>query len=122
MAEIYLGNLQGLLQKKQEEKHDISKDKILKHLCTIAFLDINKLCDEEGNIKDINKLDEETRRVLQGAELKQVGSGEFSTTTLSYKLSDKLKAIEMINKMLGYNEPDKVEHSGSILTIDDFYE
>lgn len=106
------------------KKHDITKDKILKHLCNVAFLDIKNLCDENGVIKDIHKLDKKTRLSLQGAELKQIGSGEFATTSIAYKLSDKLKAIEMINKMLGYNEADKLEHSGSIesiMTLDDFY-
>lgn len=31
---------------------------------------------------------------------------------VKFKLHDKLKAIEMINKMLGFNAPDKHEHSG----------
>lgn len=114
------------LKKQLEKKHDITKDKILNHLCNIAFLDINSLADEDGNIKNINDLDEDTRKVLQGAEFKTLGSGAMATTTLSYRLSDKLKAIEMINKMLGYNEPDKIEHCGEITqkvkTLDDFYE
>lgn len=114
------------LKKQLEKKHDITKDKILNHLCNIAFLDINSLADKDGNIKNINDLDEDTRKVLQGAEFKTLGSGALAKTTLSYRLSDKLKAIEMINKMLGYNEPDKIEHSGEITqkvkTLDDFYE
>jgi len=105
------------LQKKQAKKHDITKDKVLKQLCDIAFLDIGRLADEKGKIKDIQELDEHTRRLLQGAELKSLGSGDNSILSMSYKLSDKLKAIEMINKMLGYNEPEKIEQNQSITFV-----
>jgi hypothetical protein len=40
-------------------------------------------------------------------------SGEpIVTEKLHFKVHDKLKAIEMLNKMFGFNQPDKMEHTG----------
>lgn len=65
------------LQIKAEEKHDITKDKIVKRLQEIIF-EQEKLHDGKLDLNAINK------------------------------------SIDTINKMLGYNAPDKIEHSGKI--------
>ena len=75
------------LQNKVEEKHDLTKDKIINRLKEIIFAQ------------------------------EQLGVDKIDLAAMN-------KAIDTVNKMLGYNEPEKVEHSGNLnhsLTLDDFY-
>ena len=65
------------LQQKQEEKHDISKDKILNRLQEMIF---------EQEALGVDKID----------------------------LGAMNKAVDTLNKMLGYYEAEKVEHSGNL--------
>jgi phage terminase small subunit len=50
-------------------------------------------------------------RVIQEVSISRDG-------TFKFKLYDKLKAIELANKMCGYNEPDKMELSGMNIKIE----
>lgn len=112
------------LQQKLEKKHDITKDKIISHLCSVAFFDISRIANEDGSIKNINDLDSETKILLNGVIEKTIGQGINSEKTVSYRMNDKLRALDMLIKLLGYNEPEKIEHTGNItqtMTLDDFY-
>ncbi|WP_418187311.1 terminase small subunit [Aliarcobacter lanthieri] len=103
------------LQSDLSKRHDISKDKIIKHLCSVAFFDIARVSNEDGSIKRINELDKDTRILLNGVIEKTIGAGKKAERTVSYRMSEKLKALDMLIRLLGYNEPDKVEHSGDVL-------
>lgn len=104
------------LQENLSKKHDISKDKIIKHLCAVAFFDISRISNEDGSIRRIDELDQETKILINGVIEKTIGMGKYAEKVLSYRMSDKLKAMDMLIKLLGYNEPDKVEHSGMVET------
>lgn len=87
LKEYKISTRVNFLRNKVEEKHDLTKDKIINRLKEIIFAQ------------------------------EQLGVDKIDLTAMN-------KAIDTVNKMLGYNEPDKVEHSGSLnhsLTLDDFY-
>jgi phage terminase small subunit len=104
------------LQDKGAKKFDISQEQILRELYAIAFSDIRKFYDEKGALKPINELDKTSAAALAGLDIDELfeGFGEERTkigVTKKIKRFDKVKAIEVINKMLGYNAKEKVEHS-----------
>lgn len=87
LKEYKISTRVNFLRNKVEEKHDLTKDKIINRLKEIIFAQ------------------------------EQLGVDKIDLTAMN-------KAIDTVNKMLGYNEPEKVEHSGSLnhsLTLDDFY-
>lgn len=87
LKEYKISTRVNFLRNKVEEKHDLTKDKIINRLKEIIFAQ------------------------------EELGVDKIDLTAMN-------KAIDTVNKMLGYNEPDKVEHSGSLnhsLTLDDFY-
>lgn len=87
LKEYKISTRVNFLRNKVEEKHDLTKDKIINRLKEIIF------------------------------SQEQLGVDKIDLTAMN-------KAIDTVNKMLGYNEPEKVEHSGSLnhsLTLDDFY-
>lgn len=87
LKEYKISTRVNFLRNKVEEKHDLTKDKIINRLKEIIFAQ------------------------------EQLGVDKIDLTAMN-------KAIDTVNKMLGYNEPEKVEHSGNLnhsLTLDDFY-
>ena len=87
LKEYKISTRVNFLRNKVEEKHDLTKDKIVNRLKEIIFAQ------------------------------EQLGVDKIDLTAMN-------KAIDTVNKMLGYNEPEKVEHSGNLnhsLTLDDFY-
>ena len=77
LKEYKISTRVNFLRNKVEEKHDLTKDKIINRLKEIIFAQ------------------------------EQLGVDKIDLTAMN-------KAIDTVNKMLGYNEPDKVEHSGSL--------
>jgi hypothetical protein len=74
---------------------------------TMSMEDFRNLSDDQR--ASIKKCKTKRRFVKEGDDLVTVEEVEI-------ELHDKLKALDMINKALGYNEPDKVHHSLEVPT------
>lgn len=117
-------NIQQYLQKKKtklEEKFTISQESILRELHSVVFTNIKRFYNEDGSLKRIVDLDDEAAAALAGVEVDEIWDKEYDEEsgrgrrvqageTKKIKRWDKVKAIETINKMLGYNSPEKREH------------
>ena len=106
--------------KEREKRTEITQDRVLQELAKLGFFDIRKLFDDSGKPLDITGLDDETAACIAGLEVMDVYEGagedkEFVGYVKKYKLSDKLKALELLGKHLGMFK-DKVELSGGLDT------
>lgn len=106
--------------KEREKRTEITQDRVLQELAKLGFFDIRKLFDDSGKPLDITGLDDETAACIAGLEVMDVYEGtgedkEFVGYVKKYKLSDKLKALELIGRHLGMFK-DKMELSGEIRT------
>ena len=104
--------------KEREKRTEITQDMVLKELAKLGFFDIRKLFDDRGKPLDITGLDNETAACIAGLEVMDVYEGtgedkEFVGYIKKYKLSDKLKALELLGRHLGMFK-DKVELSGGL--------
>lgn len=82
------------------------------HQTWITRTEFEELTEDQKSC--IAEISTQTRIELSGPKDNQ------TTTQVDYvkiKLYDKQKSLDSISKMLGYNEPDKIEHSGEIKTI-----
>lgn len=101
------------VQEKDANKLDISRERVLKELAAIAFSDIRKYYDENGELVNVKELEEDAAAGLAGVEVDELfetgrnGAKKQIGVTKKIKRWDKVKAIEAINKMLGYNAPEK---------------
>lgn len=89
---------------KLSNKLEISQERVLLELSRIAFTDIRDYYDESGALKDIKKLSDDAAAALSGVE-----EGDILFGGRKIKRFDKLRAIENICKILGYNAPEKSE-------------
>ena len=114
--------------KDREKRTEITQDMVLKELAKVGFFDIRRLFDDSGKPLDITGLDNETAASIVGLEVMDIYEGtgedkEFVGYIKKYKLSDKLKALEMIGRHLGmFKDKMDIQHSGQIggvMIIDD---
>ena len=114
--------------KDREKRTEITQDMVLKELAKVGFFDIRRLFDDSGKPLDITGLDNETAACIVVLEVMDIYEGtgddkEFVGYIKKYKLSDKLKALEMIGRHLGmFKDKMDIQHSGQIggvMIIDD---
>lgn len=107
----------GNQQRKNIEKHMITRDEIVAELSSIALKDLIQLCDKEGNIQcDLRKIPASARRWIDGIEVDQTlsKSGKIIGQKIKLKLVPKMQAIEYLMKHFGMFAPDKTEMKHSI--------
>lgn len=105
------------LQKKQTDKLDITAERVLGELAKMAFLDPRKFFREDGSLKPVGELDDQTAASLAGIEHEKLfehfGKGQAKEvgTTTKIKIADKGINLERLGRHLKLFT-DKIEHSG----------
>ena len=100
--------------KKLTTKLEISAEKVLSELAKLAFFDIRKLYDEQGNLKPITSLDDETAAAVAGLEVEEAfehfGKGQAKPKGLlkKVKIADRGLNLERLGRHLKLFT-DKVE-------------
>lgn len=104
----------------------ISKTKQLKELHKIAYSNIAHLHNTWIELKEFENLTPEQKECIESIDPKIEQKYQYNPNTeskepievkyIKIKLYSKLAAIEQINKMMGYNEAEKINHSGEIKT------
>ena len=88
---------------KRADRIEISSDKVLQEIAKLAFNDPRKLFDDDGRIKPISELDENTAACICGIETfhKVVGDDKDGMAVLTkIKISDKGQNLERLGKHL----------------------
>lgn len=104
-------------QKELEEKSGVTQQKIIEELAKIAFADIRKAYDKNGNLRPIQDLDDDTAGAIIGVESFEEYDGrgddrEYIGDTKKIKMADKIRAAELLGKHLGMFK-EKIEISKS---------
>jgi phage terminase small subunit len=98
-------------------KIDFSAEKVLEGLAKLAFFDIRKLYNEDGSLKPITELDDQTAGAICGIEVEEAyqhfGAGQAKPTGIlkKIKIADRGINLERLGR---YHKlfTDKVEVSG----------
>ena len=99
----------------------ISKTKQLKELYKIAYSTIAHLHNTWIELKEFEILTDDQKASIESIETKiEQRTIEQALTEIKYvkiKLYSKTTALDQINKMMGYNEPEKLNLLGGIQTL-----
>ena len=95
------------LKKNLLESSGISALNILLELKKVAFQNPSDLFEDWSKVKDFADIPAEVKAGIKDIKITQKSYGEVSEQFIQFQMHDKLKALEMIIKMLGLNEPDK---------------
>jgi phage terminase small subunit len=122
------------LRKECEKRTEVDTDRIIKEYARLAFLDIRKAFDADGNLKPIHDLDDDTAAAIAGLEVEEIrewagdpeesledqphggalkrGRGKQTVGRLKkVKLSDKKGALDSLARIKGLFT-DKLEVAG----------
>lgn len=96
------------------EAAGISALKVVRELERIAFADATAIRSDWGNLKNFEELTAEEKSIIKDIDVKvrcttTASGNDIVETTTRISMHDKLKAIETLSQMLGYNKPIKVE-------------
>lgn len=108
-------SVQEYLQKRQEQlqkKTGITQERVLQELAAIAFSDVRKFYNEDGSLKSITELDDETAAAMAGMDIEEIFMEKTHIgNTKKIKRWDKAKALELLGKHLGIFEKDNAQKS-----------
>lgn len=106
-----------------EKEAGISKLRNLNELSKIAYSSIAHLHNTWIELKEFESLTNEQKAAIESTEAKHetkqifnVENNKREDINVNYvkiKLYSKLSAIDQINKMMGYNEPEKIDHKST---------
>lgn len=88
------------------KRHVVTVDRVLQEFSRIAFLDIRKAFDDEGRLKPLGELDDETAAAIAGLEVEELYEGRGESRMHvghlhKIKLSDKKGALDSLARHLG---------------------
>ena len=120
---LSFANIQNYIKYLREniaEHLELPKEKVIIEFAKMAFSNIGDLHDGWLTLREYDELTDEQKACI--SEISSVKKRIYDDEKKEYawvdyvkiKLHDKNKALENINKMLGYNEPDKHEFSGNV--------
>lgn len=106
-----------MIEKRKEDlrkRSNITIDKLIFKLADIVDFDISDLYTKEGILKPLHEMTKETRTAIAGIESEEIlaydklfGDKLKIGTNKKVKIVDRIRAIELLSKLLGY--VDKVE-------------
>lgn len=103
-----------VLREELQEKTEITKEMIINEAAQIAFGNVSKVARWTNNVITLipsNELPDEVKATI--AEIKETNFG------ISIKQYDKLRALDLISKILGFYEDGKDKGEAPPLRIDD---
>ena len=109
------------LQEEQKNKSDITKEKILEELSSIAFssiADMHSSWIERSEFENLTSRQKSAIKSISTKILKKnIGTNDdpeiVDVEYVKIELHDKLKAIERICKMFGWDAPEKLDVTSS---------
>ena len=120
LTKPYINQYIDFIKNDFEKEAGISKLKQLNELYKIAYSSIAHLHNTWIELKDFESLTDDQKAGIESIETKTenrtVDESLIEIKYVKIKLYSKTTAIEQINKMMGYNEPEKLHHSGEIET------
>ena len=100
------------LRNEHAKNTGLTVERVLTEAMRLAFFDIRKLTDAEGNPLPISQLDDDTAAAIQGLELateRSRGEDPVETVVRKYKVADKNVALERLFKHLGLFAKDNAQ-------------
>lgn len=111
------------LREEVAKKSTITKEKVLAEFAKVGFSTIAHLHNSWIEQKGFDKLTEDQKACIKSistrVEHRVTNEEPVEVSYVKIELYDKLRALDSINKMLGYNEPTKMDINHNLLDVDD---
>lgn len=111
LSKLYISEHIEKIQKDLSKLSGVTALRNILELKKIAYASIAQFKDGWMAEKDFNELTDDQKSCLSEIVHQTKTYKDSSDKIVKFKLHDKQKAIELLNKMLGFNEPDKLDLS-----------
>ena len=99
-----------LLREKAEVAAVVTRERLLREIGRLAFVDPRRLLHDNGSMRALHELDDDTAAAIASVEVDEYGK-------LKYKLWDKGAAQEKLAKVLGVYEKDNEQKAPTVTTV-----
>jgi len=114
LKETKIANRVSELKKEAASKVDITKERVLKEIAKIAFMDETLFYDESGEPLYLDEIPEDIRSGLANYGIKTRKIGDDVIHTPVFKTHDKIKALDMLGKYTGLYEVDNEQKQQTV--------
>lgn len=97
---------------KVAKKYELTADLAARSIYQEITFDPAKLYRDDGSLKDITELDEDTRMALSSVEFEQIGGKDSPVLVRKVKWAQRNQAREQLMKHLGMFEKDNAQKGG----------
>lgn len=110
LAKVSIQKLLAERKAARVQRTEITQDRVLQELARLAFLDIRKAFKEDGSLKPIQDLDDETAAAIAGIDVVEMagaaaiggdGIDHIPLQTKKIKLAEKKGALELLMRHMG---------------------
>lgn len=113
LRKVHIKRYIDFLQNDLAARCDVSAEMILLEMKKIAFANIKNVVDDRNGIRNFSDMDDEHTAAIGSVEVEEIFQGNGGTREVvgynkKVKLLDKQRALEAINKMLGFNKPELI--------------
>lgn len=105
------------LVKQKIKASKITAQTILLELEKLAFYDTKNFFDDEMNVKPVHDLGQKSKAITTIETTTYTDVLGQSTKTFKYKMTDKIKALELMGKHLGFFEKDNEQKTTPTITV-----
>lgn len=107
------------LQKVRAAKVEISQERVLKEYARLSFSDIRKLYNDNGRLKSVQDLDDDTAAAIGSIDVQitKIADDKFESVK-KYKMADKKGALDSVARHLGMFGSDSLEHKVLVKIVD----
>lgn len=99
------------IQKDLAKLCGVSAAMIINEAKKLAFTNLSDFKEDWMTEKDFDKLTSEQKAALSEIVYESRITKEGTNTIVKFKLHDKIKGMELLNKMLGFNSPERIEQN-----------
>jgi len=100
------------------DRFEVSVEDVVRETRAMAFGDRRKLYNENGSLKAMKDLDDDTAKMIAEVTTSQTGlNGEITVTKV--KTYNKLAAVEKLTKQLGLYAKDNEQKRSNVLLMTD---
>lgn len=86
------------IQEEERKKAEISREEVLSVLASIIRANVPDFVGSDGKLKSLDSLSGKDKKAIESIKIGRKG-------VLTLKLSSKLQAVNIVNRMLGYESP-----------------
>ncbi len=104
------------LEELQLKRYEVTQDRVVAEYSKLAFFDVRNLLNDDGGLKDISQLDDETAAAICGMDVEDLYEGKGKDRqkigrVKKVKLADKKAALDSLAKVLAMFV-ERHEHTG----------